>query len=109
MIRRKRHNSKTQLEFAFDGGLGIVVRGDRCFEGAIVIGVLQAVDHGFGGESVPKGVATRHPLTFKALRPGTLERISSVRLKIASTMSLIGRSHGRSDAISLRLFNYWCA
>jgi hypothetical protein len=37
----------------------------------------------FGGEPVPKGVASRYPLPFEALRPRTLERISSVRFKLS--------------------------
>ena len=90
MRRRSRHNKEVQHEFAFDRRLGIVVRGDRSLEAAIVLAVLQTVDHGLCGEPVPQGVAARYALAFLRPSSGALERVQSVRPK------LLPRSHWSS-------------
>jgi hypothetical protein len=110
MIRRApQQRGNAQHEFALDRGLGVVARDDRRFEAAIVFGVLQVGDHGFGGKAVPKRVAPGDLLTSQALWPGTPERISSIRCKLSPRCHWVGRSHARSDSVILRLLNGWRA
>jgi hypothetical protein len=72
----------------------VVIGDDGYLEGAIVLAVLEAVDHGLRGQAVADRVAPRAALAFLGPRPGALLRVLPVRGPLPE------RSHGPFGATS---------
>src|ERR1039458_3755554 len=68
--------SKPQL--AFHGRFSIIVGSHRCFEGLVILYILERRNVGLGRETVAQGVAARTLFAFWRGWSGAFERVAAI-------------------------------
>src|SRR5438552_943568 len=71
-----------EYQFSFDRRLRVIVSRDSHFEGGIVLGTFQRIDHGFCGKPMSDGILSGPFLAFFGDRTGAELRIATVGLDL---------------------------